>query len=160
MYICSVNFRLKNISNEKFKNVIRKKPVQDKNWQKLKYFKKNIDNNNPKYIATDPVHKQKNSNKIPIQIENFKYDKWQNLKYFHPNNIDMNEEYPSLVATAPVHKKIQGEKQLIEGFLGNFKDKVSNLFSTPNSKINLEAENHSIKALKNNDLDNTENLKN
>ena len=71
----------------------------------------------------------------------------------------MNEEYPSLVATAPVHKKIQGEKQLIEGFLGNFKDKVSNLFSTPNSKINLEAENHSIKALKNNDLDNTENLK-
>ena len=30
-----------------------------------------------------------------------------NLKYFHPNNVDMNEEYPSLVATAPVHKKIQ-----------------------------------------------------
>ena len=160
LYMCSVNFKLKNIfKNESFKNVIRKKAVQDKNWRKLKFFQPNIDNSKPAYIATDPVHKQKNVRGIPIQIENFKYDKWQNLKYFHPKNIDMNEEYPSLVATAPVHKKIQGEKQLIEGFLGNFKDKVSNLFSTPNSKINLEAENHSIKALKNNDLDNTENLK-
>ena len=174
LYMCSLDFKLKNIGskieNYGHKDDYFKKIEEDMIKRNKVYNKKRIEEDMLKKIKEDKIKKHINSSyqtrynpikKTPIQIEQFKSDNedWKDLVFFHPKNVDMN----SLIATDPVHKKMNKEKDLIEGFLGNkgnLLSKVSNLFSSPNSKINLDVENHSIKSLRKNEYDNTNNIKN